>query len=70
MKFEYNVVYENSSEEFDIEQHRIKVKVTVGLQKFSPFTTIQTLMSYNSTLAQARKLIKHICSSDTIIQNL
>ena len=34
MKFEYFVVYENSSDEFDIEHHRIKVKVTVGLQSF------------------------------------
>ena len=36
MKLEYVLVYENSSDEFDIDQ--IKVKVTVGLQKFSPFT--------------------------------
>ena len=34
-KLEYIVVYENSSDEFDIELHRIKVKVTVGIQKFS-----------------------------------
>ena len=34
MKLEYIVVYENSSDEFDIEHRRIKVKVTVGLQKF------------------------------------
>ena len=52
MKFEYIVVYENSSDKFDIEHHRIKIKVTVGLQKFSPFTTIQTVRSYNSTLVQ------------------
>ena len=57
MKFEYMVVYENSSDEFDTEHHRIKVKVTVGLQKFSPFTPIQTVRSYNSTLVQAMKLI-------------
>ena len=55
MKLEYIVVYENISDEFNIE--RIKVKVTVGLQKFSPFTTIQTVRSYNSTLVQARKLV-------------
>ena len=54
MKSEYIVVYENSSDEFDIE---LKVKVTVGVQKFSPFTTIQTVRSYSSTLAQARNLI-------------
>ena len=35
-KLEYIVVYENSSDEFNIELCRIKVKVTVGLQKFSP----------------------------------
>ena len=57
MKLEYIVVYENSSKEFDIEHCRIKVKVTVGIQKFSPFTTIQTDRSYNLTLAQDRKLI-------------
>ena len=57
MQLEYIVVYENSWEEFDIEYDRIKVKVTVGLQKFYPFTTIQTVRSYNSTLVQAGKLI-------------
>ena len=35
-KSEYIVVYENSSNEFDIELRRIKVKVSVGIQKFSP----------------------------------
>ena len=57
MKLEYIVVYENSSDVFDNEHHRIKIKVTVGLQKFCPFTTIQTVSSNNSTLVQARKLI-------------
>ena len=57
MKLEYIVVYENSSDEFDIEHHRINVKVTVGLQKLFPFTTIQTVRYYNSTLVQGRKLI-------------
>ena len=57
MKFENIIVYQNSSDEFDIEHHRIKVKITVGLHKFSPFTTIQTVRSYNSTLVQARKLM-------------
>ena len=52
--------YENSSDEFDIELHRIKVKVTVGITKFSPFTTIQTVRSYSSTLVQARNLILSI----------
>ena len=57
MKLEYVVAYENSLDEFDIEIHPIKVKVTVGLQKFSPFTTIQTVRSYYSTLVQDRKRI-------------
>ena len=56
-KMEYIVVYENRSDEIDIEHRQIKVKVTVGLQKFFPFTIIQTVRSYNSTLVQARKLI-------------
>ena len=59
-KSEYIVVYENSSDEFDIELYWIKVKVTVGIQKFSPFTTIQTVRSYSSTLVQARNLILSI----------
>ena len=57
MKLEYIVVYENSSDTFDIVLRQIKVKVTVGVQKFSPFTTIQTVRSYNSTLVQARNII-------------
>ena len=56
-KLGYIVVYENSSDKFDIGLHRIKVKVTVGVQKFFPFTTIQTVRFYISTLVQARKLI-------------
>ena len=56
-KLEYIVVYENSSDEFDIELPLIKVKVTVGVQKLSPFTTIQTVRSYSSTLVRARNLI-------------
>ena len=56
-KLEHILEYENSSGEFDIELRRIKVKVTVGIQKFSPFTTIQTVRSYSSTLVQARNLI-------------
>ena len=55
MKFGYIVVYENSSDKFNIEHCWIKVKVTVGLQKFYPFTTIQTVMSTNSILTQAIK---------------
>ena len=59
-KSEYIVVNENSADEFDIELHRIKVKVTVGVQKFSPFTTIQTVRTYSSILVQARNLILSI----------
>ena len=57
MKLKYIVVYENSLDEFDIEHCRIKVKVTVGVQTFSPFTTVQTVRSYNLMLLQATKLI-------------
>ena len=56
-KLEYIIVYENSLDEFDIELCWNKVKVTVGVQKFSPFTTIQTVRSYTSTLVQTRNLI-------------
>ena len=59
-KSEYIVVYENSSDELDIELHWIKVKVTVGVQIFSPFTTIQFVRSYSSALVQARNLILSI----------
>ena len=55
-KLKYIVVYQNSSDYFYIEVRQIKVKVTVGVQKFSPFTTIQTVRSYSSTLVQARNL--------------
>ena len=34
MQLEYIVIYEKSSDEFDIEHCRIKVKVTVGFQVF------------------------------------
>ena len=42
LESEYMVVYENSSEEFDIGYSVIKVKVTVNFLgvNFSPFTTI------------------------------
>ena len=59
-KLENIIVYENSSDKFDIELRRIRVKVTVSIQKFSPFTTIQTVRSYSSTLVQARKLILRV----------
>ena len=67
MKLDYVVVYEKSSDEFDIEHCRIKVKVIIGVQKFSPFTTIQTVRSYNSIMVQDRNFILsiYIRSSDT-----
>ena len=57
MKLEYIVVYENISDKFDIGHCRTKVKVTARLRNFSPFTTIQTVRSHNSTLVQAGRLI-------------
>ena len=56
MELKYIVVYENSPDEFDIEHHQIKVKVTVGLQNVLIYT-MQTVRSYYLTLVQARKLI-------------
>ena len=56
-KLGYILVYENSSAELYIELRQIKVKVTVGIQKFSSFATIQTVRSYISALVQARNLI-------------
>ena len=61
MKFEYILIYENSSDEFDIGHYRIKVKVTAKVKTVSPFTTIQTFRSYNATLVLAIKLILSIC---------
>ena len=55
MKLDYIVVYENSSHKFDM---------------FSPFTTIQTVRSYNSTLVEARKLILSICVHLIVIYNI
>ena len=47
------VVYENISEEFDIDHCLMRVKVTAF---FSPFTTIQTVKSCISAVAHNRKL--------------
>ena len=54
LKLEHIVVYENSSDGFDIGRCPIKVKVLACL--FSPFSTIQTDKSLISALAQIRKL--------------
>ena len=48
LKLEHIVIYENSSDEFDIRHCLIKVK----LVNFSPFTTIQKLSSPISQLWQ------------------
>ena len=42
-KMEYIVVYENSSNEFDIELRQIKVKGTVGFKIFPHNTNYQVL---------------------------
>ena len=57
MKLGYIVIYENSSDKFDIEHCRIKVNVTVGVQMFLHLPQFNLSRCYNSTLAQARKLI-------------
>ena len=48
LKLEHIVVYENSSDEFDIGHCPIKVKVNL--------TTIQTVKAHISALAHVRKL--------------
>ena len=52
------VLYVNATIGFS--ENLFLVKVTVGVQTFSPFTTIQTVRSYSSTLVQARNLILSI----------
>ena len=77
MKLEYFVVYKNSSDEFDIELCWIKVKVTVGLQKFPhlpqyKLSGLITLVdSYNfGKRYESYTSIKQVCSSDSNIHNL
>ena len=67
MKLEYIVVYENSSDEFDIEHHRIKVKVKTfpHLPQYKLSGPITQLWYTLGSL-----YIKHVCSSDSNIQNL
>ena len=60
MKFKNIVIYENSLDEIDIGHYRIKVKVIAGVQTVFPFSTVQTVRSYNSTLVLPRKLILSI----------
>ena len=77
MKFEIMVVYENSSNRFDMGHCQIKVKVTV---RPFPHDAIQIERFYRSTLTQyyqcekhaARMLIliRHACSTDNNIPNL
>ena len=63
MKFEYvvvPVVYESSSDKFDIGHTRIKGKVTLGLQMFYSFATMQTVRFHNLTRVQAHVLSMYI----------
>ena len=58
MKLEHIVIlYGNILDKFDIGHCCTKVKVTLQLQNVSPFISIQTVRSHNSTLVQARKLM-------------
>ena len=56
MNFECIVEYENSSDKFDIGHFRIKVKASVGFQKF-PYLPQYNLSGpiYNSFVVQAMK---------------
>ena len=57
MKLDYILVFENILDKFYIGHCQTKVKVTARLQNFSPFTTVQTVRSHNSTLVEAGRLI-------------
>ena len=70
MKLEYFVVCENSSDCLDTEHYQIKIKVNAGLQTFSPFTTIQTISTNNSTFVQAGKLILSMYVYLTVIYKI
>ena len=71
MKLKYILVYEKSSYEIDIEHYRIKVKVTVGLQKFPHLPKYKLLVPITKLWYKLKEAyIKHICSSDSNIQNL
>ena len=61
MKLEYIVVYENSSDEFDIEYCRIKVKVTVCLQKFPHLPQYKLSGPKTQPWHKLGSLYKHIC---------
>ena len=67
--FKYIVVFENNSDKFHIGTCQTKVKDMVRLLNVSPFTAIQTVRSYNSTLVQARKLILSVYVYLIIIYN-
>ena len=62
MKLEYILVYENSSDEFDIELRRTKVKV-----KSFPHLPQYKL---SGPIVQLWYKLGTLCSSDTNIQNL
>ena len=70
MKLDYIVVHENISDEFDIGLCLTKVKVTARLRNFSPFTTMQTVRSHNSTLVQGRKPILSMHVHLIILHNI
>ena len=68
LKLEHIIVYENSSAELTLDTVRPRSRSLRNFEIF-PFTAIQTVKSYISTLAQGRKLRKYTCSSDNT-QNL
>ena len=71
MKFKYTVVYENYSDKFDIGHCRTKVQGhSVTLKFFSIYRNTNCVGSHNSTLVDARKLIKLVCLSDNNTQIL
>ena len=71
MKFANFTGYENNLDKCDIGHCQIKIKVTVGLKRFPPFTMIQIVRSHNLALVQAKKFIlsMYIYFCDNSLQN-
>ena len=70
MKLKYIVAHVNNSEQFDIKHCWIKVKVTVGLQKFFQLPQYQLSGPITQFWYKLGNLNKHVCLSDINMQNL
>ena len=66
MKLEFIVVHKTSSDDFDIKhcQNKVKVKVTVGLQKVPHLPQYKVSGPITQLWYKLEAYIKHVCSSD------